>query len=445
MMASTARSPSLWRMLIVVSAGVLVAGVLFAWSSALFPLLAGFLLAYLTHPLASFFERHRMPRILGFLSILLLFAGVLVLIFFVFLPALINELVVIGDKLPSWQEVTQERITPLLADIKKRFPQAYALMEERINTWALTTVPSMADHLVKRIGEVLGSFLGFAGVLLNLVMIPVIAAYLTVDFNRFIASLRRLVPRPVLPTVDLVAADVHGVLSSFVRGQLLVSLALGVMYTGGLLLVRAPLALVIGPLAGLLSLVPYLGLIVGVASSFFLSFFEYQDLLHPMGVLAVFLVAQSVEGWVLTPTLLGKSVGLHPVWVLVSLLVGGELFGVPGIIVAVPVAAALRVVMKHAVRAYRASTFYQGEGPTIVLYLRGDSPACKEFRSFVEAHLEKKDVLARVVDVSSSRRLLKSFGERVPLLEVNGEIVTEGEVEPDTLEALLQEVVGEDR
>ncbi|HLE61128.1 MAG TPA: AI-2E family transporter, partial [Thermoanaerobaculaceae bacterium] len=328
-------------MLVVVGVAVLVAGVLFAWSSSLFPLLAGFLLAYLTHPLASFFERYRMPRILGFLAILLLFSGILVLIFFVFVPALINELVVIGEKLPSWQEVMQERITPMLAELKARFPQAYALLEDRINTWAQTTVPSMADRLVSRLGEVLGSFLSVAGALVNLVLIPVIAAYLTVDFNRFIASLRRLVPRPVLPTVDLVAGDVHVVLSSFVRGQLLVSLALGVMYTGGLLLVRAPLALVIGPLAGLLSLVPYLGLVVGVASSFFLSFFEYQDLAHPLGVLAVFLVAQSVEGWVLTPSLLGKSVGLHPVWVLVSLLIGGELFGVPGIIVAVPVAAAL--------------------------------------------------------------------------------------------------------
>jgi predicted PurR-regulated permease PerM len=429
-------------MLVVVGVAVLFAGILFAWSRSLFPLLAGFLLAYLTHPLASFFERLHMPRILGFLVILLLFAGVVVLVVFVFVPALINELVVIGEKLPSWQDVMQERVTPLLSTIKARFPQAYALLEDRINLWAQTTVPSMADRLVNRLGQMLGSLLSVAGTFLNLVLIPVIAAYLTVDFNRFISSLRRLVPRPVLPTVDLVAGDVHAVLSSFVRGQLLVSLALAVMYTGGLLLVRAPLALVIGPLAGLLSLVPYLGLIVGVVSAFFLSFFQYQDLAHPMAVLGVFLVAQSVEGWVLTPSLLGKSVGLHPVWVLVSLLIGGELFGVPGIIVAVPVAAALRVVLKHAIRAYRTSEFYQGEGPTMVVYVRGDEPNCQDFRSVVESYATDRGVSVRVVDVSGSARLRKSFGGRVPLLEVNGEIVSEGEVDPTKLEALLQEVVG---
>jgi len=126
----------------------------------------------------------------------------------------------------------------------------------------------------------------------------------------------------------------------------------------------------------------------------------------------------------------------------VSLLIGGELFGVPGIIVAVPVAAALRVVLKHAIRAYRGSAFYQGEGPTMVVYVTTDSPRCHDFRDMVEAYAAEWGVSVRVVDVASSPRLRKSFGERVPLLEVNGEIVAEGEVDPEKLDAVLQEVVG---
>ena len=108
----------------------------------------------------------------------------------------------------------------------------------------------------------------------------------------------------------------------------------------GLLLPQAPLALVIGPLAGFLALVPYLGFVVGFGSAALLTFLEYQDLWHLVGVTATFVIAQTIEGWVLTPKLLGKKVGLHPVWVLVALLLGGEMFGLPGIIVAVPVAAA---------------------------------------------------------------------------------------------------------
>ncbi len=150
-MAGTPRSASLWRMLVVVGAAVLAAGALFAWSSALFPLLAGFLLAYLTDPLASYFERHHMPRILGFLVILLMFAAVLVVIFALFLPALVNELVVVAEKLPSWQEVMQERITPLLADVKARFPGSYALLEGRLTSWLHVTIPNMADRMVNRL------------------------------------------------------------------------------------------------------------------------------------------------------------------------------------------------------------------------------------------------------------------------------------------------------
>jgi predicted PurR-regulated permease PerM len=441
-MAGTPRSASLWRMLVVIGAAVLAAGALFAWSSALFPLLAGFLVAYLTHPLASFFERHGLPRILGFLVMLLSFVAVLLVIFALFLPALLNELVVVAEKLPSWQEVMQERITPLLADLKARFPGSYALLEGRIGGRLLATIPTMADWTVTRLADSLLSVFGVASALLNFVLIPVIAAYLTVDFNHFIASLKRLVPRPVLPTVQLVVGDIHNVLSAFVGGQLLIALALGAMYTVGLLLVRAPLALVIGPLAGLLSLVPYLGLIVGGSSAFLLSFFDYQDLLHPLGVVVVFVVAQNIEGWILTPRLLGRMVGLHPVWVLVSLLLGGELFGIPGIIVAVPVAAALRVVMKHAIRAYRVSAFYQGETPTVVLYTRKDSKECRGFQEMLEPLLKKRGVEARIVEVTRSPRLIRSFGNRLPVFEVNGEILCQGELDEERLKALLQVVMG---
>jgi predicted PurR-regulated permease PerM len=125
-------------------------------------------------------------------------------------------------------------------------------------------------------------------------------------------------------------------------------------------LVGAPLAFVIGPLAGILSLVPYLGLVVGAGLSLALAAVEYQDFAHSLGVVIVFVVAQNIEGWWLTPKLLGRSVGLHPVWVLVALLLGGELFGLPGVIVAVPVAAALGVVIAKAVDTYHKSAFYLG-------------------------------------------------------------------------------------
>jgi len=215
------------------------------------------------------------------------------------------------------------------------------------------------------------------------------------------------------------------------------------MYTVGLVIVQAPLALVIGILAGVLSLVPYLGLVVGGSSAFILTLLDHQDLVHPLGVLVVFVVAQNVEGWILTPRLLGRRVGLHPVWVLVALLLGGELFGLPGVVVAVPVAAALRVLLLRAVQAYHESVFYRGSGPEVVLYVREGVAACGDMRARVERVLEERGVPLRVVDVATNPELLGAFGERVPVLEVDGEVVAEGAGEEGVTRAALARALEE--
>jgi predicted PurR-regulated permease PerM len=283
---------------------------------------------------------------------------------------------------------------------------------------------------------------GLVSVLFNLVLIPVIAAYLTIDFHKVVRALRQLVPRPILPVVEKVVSEISHVLAVFLRGQLLVAMALGVMYTGGMLLARAPLALVIGPLAGLLSLVPYLGLVFGLGLALVLTLLEYQDLWHPVGVLITFVVAQNVEGFVLTPRLLGKSVGLHPVWVLVALLLGAQLFGIPGIVVAVPVAAALRVVLRHAVQSYRDSMFYLGLEPEIVFYTRKACSLCEEFERVLKPILENRGAAFRRVDVDISTDLKETLGSRVPALEVNGKIMAEGRVSAGDLKRRLDEALG---
>ena len=320
----TIRKGNTWRMLLVVAGIILAGGVLFAWSRVLFPVLVAFLIAYGTHPLASFFEKHRLPRILGFLLMLLLFIGLLSIIFLVFLPAIVHELMFIGQKFPVWRNVIEKYIGALLADLELRYPDAYSLLQERLTQWAQENLPSIAQRLVGWLTGIIGSAMGMVSTLLSLVLIPVITAYLTVDFRKFVNALQILVPRPVLPAVQKVAREVNQVLKDFVRGQLLVAMALGAMYTAGLLIVRAPLALVIGPLAGLFSLVPYLGFVLGFGTASLLTFLEYQDLWHVTGVLVTFVVAQNVDGWFLTPRLLGKRVGLHPVWILVALLLGGS-------------------------------------------------------------------------------------------------------------------------
>ncbi|MBU1209411.1 MAG: AI-2E family transporter [Proteobacteria bacterium] len=431
-----------WCMLLVVAGIVLAGGVLFAWSRVLFPVLVAFLIAYITHPLASFFEKHRLPRIIGFLLVLLLFIGFLSLVSLVLLPAIVHELMFIGKKIPAWREVIETHVGSLLVDLEYRYPEAYALLQERLSQWAQENLPSIAQRLVGWIAGIVGSAVGIVSTLLSLVLIPVFTAYLTVDFRRFINALQILVPRPVLPAVKKIVLEVNQVLKDFLRGQLLVALALGVMYTAGLLLMRAPLALVIGPLAGLFSLVPYLGFVLGIGTASLLTFLEYQDLWHLAGVLITFAVAQSVDGWFLTPRLLGKRVGLHPVWILIALLLGGELFGLPGIVVAVPVAAALRVVVQHAVQAYRESLLYLGLNLEPIFYTREGCSLCEEFELLLQPLLECRGIHFRRLDVNGLPDLKERFGSRVPVLEINGKVVAEGRVSGPELEQKIGNLLG---
>ena len=141
----------------------------------------------------------------------------------------------------------------------------------------------------------------------------------------------------------------------------MVMLALGLIYSIGLSLIGVELAILIGMGAGLLSIVPYLGSIVGVLVAVGVSIFQFQDVLHPLMVLLVFAVGQSAEGMYLTPKLVGDRIGLHPVTVIFAVLAGGQLFGFLGILLALPVAAALNVVVRQLLQKYRRSELYNSQ------------------------------------------------------------------------------------
>lgn len=430
------------RLLLVVGLSALVVGSAFAWFKPLFPLLAGFFLAYVSHPLASWFSHHRLPRFCGFAVILLVLLALASLVLFVFVPALVQELALLAGKLPSWQEVVNEHLQPLFARLQERYPEAFAVVSQKVSAYLAEKLPQLAPTLAAWLGKVLLSSLSVVSFFLGLVVALVIGAYLTVDFPQFLQALRQLIPRPVLPLVEAVALEIHGVLAAFARGQLLVALALALMYTLGLWLVGTPLALVVGPLAGLLSLVPYLGLVLGASSAILLSLLEHQDLLHPLLALGVFVVAQNLEGWVLTPKLVGKGVGLHPVWVLVALLLGGQLFGMTGVVVAVPVAAALRVVLLRAVGAYRRSSLYLGQPIPAVLYTRPGCSLCAKLKAQLAAAAQLYGLAVEEVNVETDPQLAEKFGQRLPVLVVKGQEVAAGDVPAEKLFPALRRVLG---
>ena len=197
--------------------------------------------------------------------------------------------------------------------------------------------------------------------LMNLVLVPVVTFYLLRDWDKMVEGVRTLIPRNVEPVVSDLCRQIEAVLGAFIRGQLMVMIALGMIYFLGLWAVGLDLALIIGMGAGLLSIVPYLGTFVGVAAAVIAAVFQFQDVLHPVLVLVVFAVGQSLESMVLTPKLVGDRVGLHPVAVIFAVLAGGQLFGFLGILLALPVASALNVLVAYLHQRYRASDLYLKE------------------------------------------------------------------------------------
>ena len=193
----------------------------------------------------------------------------------------------------------------------------------------------------------------------NLLLIPVVSFYLMRDWDLMVAKLRSLLPRGREGLVVQLFGECHEVLGAFLRGQLLVMLALGVMYATGLMMIGLELGLLIGVLAGLASIVPYLGVVVGLGAAMTAGLFQFGMDVYPlMGIAAVFIVGQMLEGMLLTPLLVGDRIGLHPVAVIFAIMAGGQLFGFTGILLALPVAAVVMVLVRHLHDFYKLSDLY---------------------------------------------------------------------------------------
>jgi predicted PurR-regulated permease PerM len=217
----------------------------------------------------------------------------------------------------------------------------------------------LSSAMLGLLGTVSRSGQAVLGWLMNLVLIPVVTFYLLRDWDKLIKGIRELLPRKIEPKVVQLAGEINEVLGAFVRGQLMVMFALGVIYTAGLWLIGLDLAFIIGMSAGLLSVVPYLGTAVGVVAAVVAAVFQFQDIFHTVMVLLVFGTGQMLEGMVLTPKLVGDRIGMHPVAVIFAVLAGGQLFGFLGILIALPVASALNVLVRHLRDQYTKSTLYR--------------------------------------------------------------------------------------
>jgi len=348
-----------WLMLaLLVASGWLI----YLLAPVITPFAISAVLAYFGDPLVDRLEktsiwRWKFNRTLAVSIVFVLILSLLTIVLLIIVPMLVEQVRLLIHLLPQWIEWFSDTALPWLAHkagIELKDFDSAQFSEMLKQYWQeISTATFKVIDIISRGG------MAVVALLTNLVLIPVVTFYLLRDWDLLIRGIHDLLPRHIEAEISQMATDVDDVLGAFFRGQLMVMLALGIIYTIGLSLVGIELSVLIGMGAGLLSIVPYLGSIVGVAVALGVAFFQFQDWLHPLLVLLVFGVGQSAEGMYLTPKLVGDQIGLHPVTVIFAVLAGGQLFGFLGILLALPVAAALNVLVRHMHQKYRQSSLYQ--------------------------------------------------------------------------------------
>ena len=318
-------------------------------------------LAYFGDPLVDRLQRlkvwrWRVARTVAVSIVFVLMLSLLIVILLIVIPLLVDQVRLLVLRLPEWIEWFSNTALPWLAakagfELKDFNSSEFSEMLK--NYWReISAAAFKVVDVISRGG------MAVAALVTNLVLIPVVTFYLLRDWDLLIKGIRDLLPRSMEGEISRMAGDVDKVLSAFLRGQLMVMVALGLIYTVGLTLLGLEFASLIGMGAGLLSIVPYLGSIVGVLVAVGVAVFQFQDIFHPVMVLLVFAIGQSAEGMFLTPKLVGDQIGLHPVAVIFAVLAGGQLFGFLGILLALPVAAALNVLVRYIHQKYRSSGLY---------------------------------------------------------------------------------------
>jgi len=350
-----------WQWLAII---IVLGFVIWLLSPVLTPFMIGALLAYMADPLADRLERWGLGRTLAvsivFTLMVLVVAGILLLL----VPLIERQVVRLIGSLPRYVEWTRDVAFPWLQAHLHLRPGSFDV--DSIIKALQTNIGSVGSIAAATLAKVSKSGFGIVLWLTNLVLIPVVTFYLLRDWDVMVARLDRMLPRRQRPTIVRLANESNQVLGAFVRGQLLVMVALGIIYGVGLALIGLSVGPLIGMVAGLLSFVPYLGFIIGLVAALIAVMVQYGDWLH-LGLLAiVFAVGQMMEGYVLVPKLVGDKIGLHPVAVMFAVLAGGYLFGFFGILLALPVAAVIMVLLRYGYERYQQSDLYGGDDTVIL-------------------------------------------------------------------------------
>lgn len=341
--------------------------ILWKLGAVLLPFILGCAVAYVLDPIADRLERAGLSRVMATAVISVSFLLLVIVVMLLVVPTLFTQTLGLIDTLPELTKKTRfffYKQFPSLGDPNSPLTQSMVGIGE--------TIRAKGGEVLQ---TVLNSALGIFNVVMLIFIVPVVSFYMLIDWDHMVSRIDKLLPRDHAPVIRKLAHEMDETMASFIRGQGLVCLIQGTFYAVTLMIAGLNFGLVIGVVAGMVTFIPYVGSIVGGAMAIGLAAFQFWD--HPLMIAVVagiFFTGQMIEGNILTPKLVGSSVGLHPVWLLLALSIFGSLFGFVGMLVAVPVAAMIGVLVRFLMEIYTSGLLYQGLQAKFVLPDRGNEP-----------------------------------------------------------------------
>ncbi|HUX79916.1 MAG TPA: AI-2E family transporter [Alphaproteobacteria bacterium] len=344
-----------------VGLGAVLVACLYFLQGILLPFLTGLLVAYAMNPAVRWFEKWGISRTLGTAFMILSFFLIIGIILFIAIPFIQTELLRLASRVPQYGERILAALRPLLEEASGYIEPKDI---ERLRELASTHLGELITWGIKVLAGILTSGLALANLISLIVITPIVAFYFLRDWNKMIQTIDRWFPRPFKSTIRGLFTEINATIGGFAKGQALVCLMLGLYYSVALTLANLDFSLVVGMLIGVMAFIPYVGALFGFMLSMGIAFAQFTEWTSIGVVAGIFVVGQTLEGYLLIPYFVGDRIGLHPVWVLFALLAGGVLYGFVGILFALPVAAALGVLVRHALALYLKSPYYLGQSST---------------------------------------------------------------------------------
>ncbi|KAB2308636.1 phosphoribosylaminoimidazolesuccinocarboxamide synthase [Betaproteobacteria bacterium SCN2] len=401
---------------------LLAGGLVYLLAPVLTPFLAGVLLAYIFDPLVDRLQKRGLNRTLATFVVLiaagLLAVGAVLMV----IPMFLNQAQLLIDRLPDYLGWIQLEVLPTLTGL---FGVTADIDMDTVRNWVAEhaqSAGSAAQQFLPRLGSGASALLAAA---INLLLVPVVTFYLLRDWDGLVRKVDELIPRPWHEQIARIARDVDRVLSEFLRGQLSVMLAMSVFYSVGLSLAGLEFALPIGIITGVLGFIPFVGATLGLVLGVLEATLQFQSVTGVLPVLGVFILGQALEGMVVTPYLVGDRIGLHPVAVIFALAAFGQVFGFFGVLLALPMAAALLVAIRHLREAYVNSPVYAGMSinpESSGRYNPGFHPAASAMPALLETSIKSLPLISKgkVRDIYAvdDKRLLMVTTDRLSAFDV---------------------------